>query len=64
MLTSMNKGFDVEHDPTFNLEILKKNLEACVCMWVWFNMNVRMCDWNNGNDDSSMWWIAHKHLEI
>jgi hypothetical protein len=23
-----------------------------------------MCDWNNGNDDSSMGWIAHKHFAI
>jgi hypothetical protein len=68
MFTSINKGFDVEHDPKFNLEILKKNIETCVCVCVCvcarFQMNVWMCDWNNENDDSSVWWIAHKHLAI
>lgn len=44
MFISINMGFDVEHDPTFNLEILKKKpwsmcVYVCViqyeCMNVW-----------------------------
>jgi hypothetical protein len=57
MLTSINKGFDVKHETTVNLKILKKTLKhvcVCVCMsdsiWIYecvigiMEMMILQCD--------------------